>query len=145
MRRHAYTLVEVLAVSVLLGVLATLGVPPMLRAMAGDPLERAAAQLTRSFSDVRAQAYGHRLDLELAAWGFTAASIDDGARVALPPLRLPESIQLSWTRRGRPVTRLEIDPRGHSPDLDVVLRQDERDRLFTIDGLTGRWTPRVRP
>ena len=145
MRRHAFTLVEVMAVTVLLGVLATLGVPPMLRAMAGDPLERAAAQITRSFRDLRAQAYGHRLELDLTAWGFTAARIEDGARAALPPFRLPDSIQVSWSRRGRPVTRLEIDPRGHGLDHEVVLRQDERDMLFTIDGLTGRWTPKVRP
>lgn len=145
MRRHAYTLVEVMAVSVLLGVLATLGVPPMLRAMAGDPLERAAAQLIRSFRDARALAYGHRLDLDLAAWGFTPAQADEHVRTALPPVRLPESIQVSWSRRGRPVTRLEIDPRGHALDTDVTVRQDERERLFTIDGLTGRWTPQVRP
>jgi prepilin-type N-terminal cleavage/methylation domain-containing protein len=145
MRRHAFTLVEVMAVTVLLGVLASLGVPPMLRAMAGDPLERAAAQITLSFRDLRAQAYGHRLELDLAAWGFAAARIEDGGRATLPPFRLPETIQVSWTRRGRPVTRLEIDPRGHGFDHEVVLRQDEREKPFTIDGLTGRWTPKVRP
>ena len=145
MRRLAFTLVEVLAVTVLLGVLATLGVPPMLRAMAGDPLERAAAQLTRSFRDVRALAYGHRLDLELAVWGFSAALLDNGARTDLQPARLPESIQVFWTRRGRPVQRLELDARGHGLDTDVTLRQDERERSFTIDGLTGRWAARVRP
>lgn len=145
MRRRAYTLVEVMAVTVLLGLLATLGVPPMLRAMAGDPLERAAGRLVQAFRDARAQAYGHRLELDLGAWGFAAAIIGDGARAALPPVRLPESVQVTWTRRGRPVTHLELDPRGHGLDLDVVLRQDERERLFTIDGLTGRWTPRTRP
>lgn len=145
MRRHAYTLVEVLAVSVLLGVLATLGVPPMLRAMAGDPLERAAAQLTRSFRDLRAQAFGHRLDLELAAWGFTAVSDADGRRTELPTTRLPEAIQVTWTRRGRPAPRLELDARGHGLDTEVTLRQDERELSFTIDGLTGRWAPRTRP
>jgi prepilin-type N-terminal cleavage/methylation domain-containing protein len=145
MRRRAYTLVEVMAVTVLLGLLATLGVPPMLRAMAGDPLERAAGRLVQAFRDVRAQAYGHRLDLELTSSGFTAAISDDGVRSAMPPARLPEAIQVTWTRRGRPVTRLELDPRGHGLDLDVVLRQDEREQLFTIDGLTGRWTPRTRP
>jgi prepilin-type N-terminal cleavage/methylation domain-containing protein len=145
MARRAFTLVEVLAVTVLLGLVASLGVPPMLRAMAGDPLERAAGRLAQAFRDVRAQAYGHRLDLELSTRGFSATAVDQGQRTVLPPARLPETIQVAWTRQGRPAPRLELDPRGHGLDTEVALRQDGRELLFTIDGLTGRWTTRARP
>ena len=142
MRRRAYTLVEVLAVTVLLGVLATLGVPPMLRAMAGDPLERAAAQLARGYRDARAQAFGRRLDLELASWGFAAASADGGR---LAPTRLPDEFQVSWTRNGKPVPQHGIDARGHALDLDVAVRDADRELFYTVDGLTGRWSPGRRP
>ena len=145
MGRHAYTLVEVLAVTVLLGLVASLGVPPMLRAMTGDPLDRAAGRMAQAFRDVRAQAYGHRLVLELTAAGFTATVSDDGVRSVLPPLRLPEDIQATWTRRGRPAPRLELDPRGHGLDTEVTLRLDERELSFAIDGLTGQWTSKGRP
>lgn len=142
MPRHAYTLVEVLAVTVLLGLLATLGAPPMLRAMAGDPLERAAARLIQGFRDTRAQAYGHRLELELDASGFIPVR-GDGQDAA--PVRLGEAVQVSWSRRNQQVARLSIDPRGHSLDLDVTMRLDERELSYAVDGLTGRWLAKARP
>jgi prepilin-type N-terminal cleavage/methylation domain-containing protein len=145
MRRGGYTLVEVLAVSVLLGLLAALGVPPLMRAITGDPLARAAQQLAQTFRDARAQAFGHRLSLDLEPWGFTAAIADDGARTALPSVHLPDSVYVSWTRTSTSVRQLLLDARGHGLDTDVYLHQGGQDLVFTIDGLTGRWTPKVQP
>lgn len=145
MRQRAYTLVEVLAVTVLLGLVASLGVPSLLRAISGDPLDRAAGRLAQAFRDTRAQAYGHHLSMRLESWGFTSVSGNDGVRTTLPTARVPESVQLSWTRNSRAVDLLDLDPRGHGPDTEVALRQDDRELLFTIDGLTGRWLPKAPP
>lgn len=145
MGRHAYTLVEVLAVTVLLGVVATLGAPPLLRSITGDPLGQAAGRLAHAFRDARAQAYGHRISMRLEPWGFSGASIEDGIRTSLPTARLPESVQASWTRRGRSTNLLDLDARGHGPDTDVALRQDDREMIYTIDGLTGRWALKAPP
>ena len=145
MARHAFTLVEMLAVTVLLGLLASLGVPPLLRTITGDPLGRAADRLNLAFRDARAQAHGHRLGLDLDTSGFTATTEEDGQLVELPTTRVPETIQLTWTRNGRSVRRLDLDPRGHGLDTDVTLRFDERELHFTIDGLTGAWMPRSAP
>lgn len=143
--RGAYTLVEVLAVTVMLGLLAGLGAPPLLRAIAGDPLVRAADHLAQAFRDARSQAYGHRLRLELEASGFIAMITVDGVRSRLPDTRVPESIQLSWSRDGRPARLLECDARGHSLDTDVVLQQDARELRYAINGLTGAWVRRTTP
>jgi len=145
MPRRAYTLVEVLAVTVLLGLVAGLGVPPLLRSIAGDPLGRAAGRLALAFRDARALAYGQRLGIELEAGGFTIAATDDRARSSLPGARLPETVQATWSRNGRPIRLLELDARGHGLDTDVVLRQDARELHFTIDGLTGAWLGRTAP
>lgn len=145
MRCHAYTLVEVLAVTVLLGLVASLGAPPLLRAITGDPLRQAAERLGLAFRDVRAQGYGHRVDMQLESWGFTAATLDEGRRLPLPEGRLPDAIQATWTRDGRAVNRLEIDPRGHGLDTAITLHHDARELAFTVDGLTGRWLPRPQP
>lgn len=136
--RHAYTLVEVLAVTVLLGLVASLGIPPLLRSIAGDPLERAAGQLVLAYRDARAQAYGHRVRFALEPWGFSAAS-RDGLPAGLPEAHLPDGIRVAWTCAGRPVGVLDLDARGHGLDAGVVLRRDERAVGFMVDGLTGQW------
>ena len=145
MRRHGYTLVEVLAVTVLLGLIASLSVPPLLRAMSRDPLSHAADQLAHAFRDLRAQAYGHHISLELETWGFSAVSIDDGVRTALPTARLPDAVQVSWTRNGRTTRALDLSARGHGLNTEVTLQRDNRDLSFTIDGLTGTWTRKAAP
>jgi len=144
-RRNAYTLVEVLAVTVLLGVVASLGMPSLVRAIAGNPLERAAGRLALAFRDVRAQGYGHRLSLGLEPWGFTAVSSDRGGRTNLPTAQLPGGVQVFWSRHGRTTRAMELDPRGHGLDTDVTLRLDDRDLRFTIDGLTGVWIAKATP
>lgn len=131
MPRRAYTLVEVLAATALLALVAALAAPPLLRAVAGDPLARAGEQLARGYRDVRSQAFGRPLVLELGASGFSAGP--------LPGVRLPDAVQAAWSRHERTVRRLELDARGHGLDTVVVLRHAGRERRFTIDGLTGWW------
>lgn len=145
MPRRAYTLVEVLAVTVLLGVVASLGVPPLLRAISGDALARAADRLAQSFRDARAQGYGQRLDFDLDSWGFAAVAGEGRARTTVAEVRLGDGIQAGWTRNGRPLRRLELDPRGHGLDATLALRQDGRELRFAIDGLTGTWLPAAPP
>jgi prepilin-type N-terminal cleavage/methylation domain-containing protein len=134
MRHHGYTLVEVLAVTVVLGLLAGIGVPPLVRTIAGDPLARASATLARDLRDARAAAFGRPLALTLAADGFASA---DGRPSAS---RLPATVQAEWRRDSRTATRLELDRRGHGPDTALILRHEGRELRYAIDGLTGRWT-----
>lgn len=141
MRHRAYTLLEVLAVTVLLGLLVSLGAPPLLRVISGDPLERAAGQLAVGFRDARAQAYGRQIRMQLEPWGFTAVPADAAASTT----RIADDIAVIWTRKGHPIRSLDLDPRGHGLDAEVALRRDERTVAFTVDGLTGRWLPRTRP
>ena len=145
MRSQAYTLVEVLAVTVLLGLVAGLGAPPLLRTLAGDPLGRAAGHLAQTFRDARAQAYGRPLSLTLESWGFSAVCREAGGPTSLATTPLPEAIQVSWTRQRRPLRHLELDRRGHGLDTEVVLRQDDQEVAYTIDGLTGRWLAKAVP
>lgn len=139
MGRHAYTLVEVLAVTVLLGLLATLGVPPLLRTISGDPLGKAADRLVLAFRDTRAKSFGRPANFTLEPWGFSADGVTD------PAARLPDSIRATWTRNGLGVRQLLLDSRGHGPDTDVLLRLDDRELRFALDGLTGLWTLKAAP
>ena len=118
---------------------------PMLRAIVGDPLGRAAEHLAQELRDLRAQHYGHHLNLNLDMSGFSLVSTARGASGDLPPVRLPDSIQATWTRDGRSARHLDFDAYGHALDTEITLRQGNRDLMFSIDGLTGRWTPRTRP
>ncbi len=133
MPRRSYTLIEMLAVMALLGLLAALAAPGVVRAMTGDPLQAAADRLSRAMRGARAAAFGRAVAIELAPWGFAVGG-PGGVT-----LRLPDGIAAAWTCDGRPAQRLALDPRGHGPDTRLVLAQGRREISLVIDGLTGQW------
>lgn len=145
MRRRAYTLVEVLAVTVLLGLVVGLAVPALVRAADHDPAGRAGERLAHAFRSARALGYGHPLHFELDGSGFTALAVGPGARRPLATFRLPASVQAVWTSGGRAVEAVQLDARGHGPDLELALRLEStaQERVLLADGLTGLWA--VRP
>lgn len=134
MRSRAYTLVELLAVVILLGLMAGLGVPALVRMAQGDPLDRAVAGVRSRVADLQrfACGLGCRVDLTMAGW------IAD-ARLA-PALRVDPSIHLTWLQTdGRALRQLIFDHRGRSVDWQIEIRHEDRRRSYRISGISGEW------
>jgi prepilin-type N-terminal cleavage/methylation domain-containing protein len=136
-RHPGYTLIELLAVVVVLGLAAGIGIPPLVRLAGGTPLERACALLRDGDARARmlARGTGRELAFELDAGGMRC-------RAAREPLEalLPEGVSAEWLATdGQPLRTLTIDSRGRSRDLSLRLRAVGASRRFHLLGLSGEW------
>jgi prepilin-type N-terminal cleavage/methylation domain-containing protein len=133
--RTAYTLIELLAVVVVLGMLASIGIPPLARAATGTPLERACRAVQTCEQRARQDARGTGVDLDLTADGIHP--------VGAPPAEAlvgPE-VALAWrSAADAPLRRLHIDRHARSVDLVVEIRHGELRRRFLVSGISGEWT-----
>lgn len=136
MRRAALTLLEVLAVSVLLGVIA-IALSPVVGRRQVDPLDAFIAAVRVADADLRQRALGqgavwqHRGD---AVIGQIGTSRD--AAVVVP---LPAALSCTWTVGPRTVDRLVIDAYGRSADAIWEVRTQRGVRRLACDGLVGGW------
>lgn len=134
MRLRGYTLVELLAVVILLGLMAGLGVPALVRMAQGDPLDRAIASLRSSISDLRRSAFGSgcQVDVTMSGW------ISDGRQ--LPALRVDPAIHLTWLQTdGQILQQLIFDRKGRSTDWQIEIRHEDRRKFYRISGISGEW------
>lgn len=141
-RRCAYTLIELLAVVVLLALLAGLALPALVRTARTDPLDRAVSAARSACHQLRVLAVGSAVHAELTPAGFTAYRIRDGGNegATLVDLRLDADLDMTWSNgSGNPLTRIAIDHRGRSEDLLVTMRAGSRHRRFRISGISGEW------
>lgn len=125
------TLVEVLAVVVLLGLVAAVVAPSLLRARTGT----AAPDLARCLDEARLAAMGRGLTVDLVTqgltWPRTPTAMADG--------RLPEA-SCSWQdARGQPIDRLAIDAHGRHQDLRLTLTTAAGVSAWQIQGIAGTW------
>lgn len=128
-----YTLIELLAVVMLLGLVAGAGGGMVQRAAQPDPVERARGMLADWFTDLR-QDRPVRLLLTSTGCGVEDADGNDSCT-----LRFPDGI-LRWRDgQGHDLTTLACDAHGWSPDCQVEVQHgDLRFRLERL-GLSGEW------
>lgn len=149
--RSAYTLIELLAVVMVLSLMAGLTVPTLARRAAGDPVDAAIARLLDEEARVRCLAVGRGASLELASDGFIAA-FDVSADVAAGaadaaelPLHLGGLLTTSWSDHDQPVARLRIDRYGRSRDLVLAVDDGRTVRRYRLAGLSGEWSRLEEP
>lgn len=136
-RNPGYTLIELLAVVVVLGLAAGIGIPPLVRMAGGTPLDRACATLRGG--DARARLLARETALDLT---FDLEPTGLRCRTARHPLEvsLPEGAIVTWLAvDGRPLRSLAINPRGRSQDLIIQVTVARDARRFRLLGLSGEW------
>jgi prepilin-type N-terminal cleavage/methylation domain-containing protein len=134
-RHHGYTLIELLAVVVVLGLVAGVGVPPLVRMVGGSPLDRACQAVRDADRHARRLAHGRGIEFDLLSDGFDSrtASVEHS-------LRLAPGSSVSWlTADGKPLRRLAMNSRGRSVDMrvGVIVARDRRE--FQVSGISGEW------
>ncbi|NLG83228.1 MAG: prepilin-type N-terminal cleavage/methylation domain-containing protein [Firmicutes bacterium] len=129
--RAGFTLFEMAAVLLLLGLLAAIGLPAFFRGPDGLAWRMACDQLQRDLKTARATAVAHRRPtvVQFAAKGYTV-SLGRGE-----PLRrqLPAGITVAVYRDGVEVETLFFDPHGHSGAAVVELAAGEKEALFQLE------------
>ena len=143
MSRVAYTLIETLAVLVVLGLVAALGVPALVRTAGGDPLSRAVATAASVDQRLRQAAIGRGGELR-----FTQGHLEAWVTGEPTPR---EVMDPGFTMSGRLLPRGEllrtllIDADGRSVDAEVVFTGGDRRQRITVHGLSGEWKVEEAP
>ncbi len=139
MRQDAYTLIELLAVVVILGLAASLGVPSLVRSVNGQSLDRVCRDLRDAEHRARHLALGRGMELELSTDGFACTQPD------LPcAFRAAPGGSVIWSNtEGRSKKRLAINQRGRSEDLWVEVTLREQSRFFFVSGISGEWSVNI--
>jgi prepilin-type N-terminal cleavage/methylation domain-containing protein len=136
--RHAYTLIEVLAVVAIAGLVAAAVTPALVRAATSDALSEAVRQVRSVDRLARQQAVGVG-----GAWSVVDGRMVSGIAGWQPfDDRLPTGCSVSVHRAadGALMERLSLDHTGCSNDVVVVvITAPGRSRSFRILGLSGAW------
>lgn len=133
--RHGLTLIETLAVTALLGMVAALGVPALVRSIAQDPLDAVVTGLMSQEAQARALAYGRGGHVELRGNGLGML----GPHGDLVTYVAPSDVQLDWTISGSSAVRLDYDTAGRSRDVAVTATREQHYIRLQLAGLTGEW------
>ena len=143
MSRVAYTLIETLAVLVVLGLVAALGVPALVRTTGGDPLARAIASTAAVDQRLRQAAIGRGGELRFAESHIEAwVTGDPTPREVIAPGFTISGRQLP---RGELLRTLLIDCDGRSDDAELVFIGGDRRQRITVHGLSGEWKVEEAP
>ena len=140
--RAGLTLVEILAVVILLGLLGTaLTAMPLLRGRVDADAQAAAARIRTAEQRARAGAIGgggvFRLD-QVSMFG--SITWPPSAATQTWTEDLPSGFDVRVFCDRRPTDRLHYDARGRSPDAELHLLTGDREWRWQVDGLTGVWT-----
>ena len=148
-QRGGLTLIELLTVVVLLGMVAALGVPALVRSVEVDPLSEAARNIQQTEAQARALSYGSPLLLEVSSTGLTGVSVSrlTGGQGAAKQARsqpvvqwtAPSTLALQWLSNGKSIDHLGYDSEGRSADCVLEMTQGTRVRRYALAGLTGEW------
>lgn len=136
MRRTALTLMEILAVCVLLGLVAVASAPTVARHRP-PAIDAFTARLRAADLEVRLRARGQG-----ARWehrGYAVIGVIGRESTDIVSLDLPPGMSCTWTSSDRPVEELAIDRWGRSADLTVVVHDGRQERRLHCDGLIGGW------
>ncbi|MBA3938949.1 MAG: type II secretion system protein [Planctomycetes bacterium] len=132
-----YTLVELLAVVLILGMLTVLAGPILVRRLQVDPVAAASEGLRQAQAEVRRLAVGSGARLSLRSDGLEWRG-PAGLGVAY---HCPDGVAVQW--RGLapalPMADLVIDARGRSGDVLVTISKGPARATWVISGLSGAW------
>ncbi len=134
--RSGLTLVELLAVMVLLALAMVLLGPGVLRRLQRDPLAAAVAGIQSFDQQARLHAQGRGAVIHLDATSLSCPGIAGTA----PVLHLPHGITATW-RLASGGSDLAIDARGRSVDADLILEQETVRHRYRLHGLPGVLLP----
>jgi prepilin-type N-terminal cleavage/methylation domain-containing protein len=136
-RPAGYTLLELLAVILILGMLTVLAGPILLRRLRPDPLGTASTGLRQAEAEIRRLAVGSgaRLDLRVDGLEWRGPA---GLAVAY---RCPATVAVSWrgVEPAVPLSTLTIDDHGRSPDMMVTIASGAATATWLVSGLSGAW------
>lgn len=127
------TLLEILAVVVLLGIVTAVVAPGLMAALVNDPLSEAVQQCRSAAGAARvaAQTSGRRLDLRP-----DGLVVYDDHGHEIQAVRCDTSISIAWHSDG-PMT---FDPSGRIAPFQGTFRRGDRVLQVAVDGIAGCWT-----
>lgn len=145
--RDAFTLVEMLAVVVLLGLAASLGAVGLASADSHARFERAVAIALDADAQARLLARGGapvRMVLEPDERGSDILIVKSDSRVR--ELSLPHGVHVAWIdpESGALLSEIRYDTLGQSPEYLLRASDGDRTQVWRITGLTG-WAEELGP
>lgn len=140
MHRRAYTLIEVLVVVIIVGLIAALGVPAVVRQIGSTPLERTVLLLRTADRQARALAVSGDVEVVVTSDGMSHRSKTDVAQTLCEP-----GITLAWSSpAGKPVHGFTVDRHGRTQDVVVEITIGDERQRYALFGLSGEWS-RITP
>jgi hypothetical protein len=136
------TLMEVLAVCVLLGLVAV-AIAPAVARRRQPPVQAFAEALRQADQELRLRAHGVGARWERRA--FTIEGTVGGAADAAVVVEIPQGVTCTWRRGDRTLEELAIDPWGRSADLAAELEGGGQRLHLRCDGLVGAWRVEAEP
>jgi len=141
--RRGVTLLELLLVTAILGLVASLGAGAVVRAAQGEPLAAGAAALHAAEARARLLVRSHGpgvIAIERDTWWLATAG-DERRRL----WREPEGLRVVVRgEAGRILREVPLDAAGRGPDLRIELADGQGVRRFAVLGLSGQWVEAER-
>lgn len=150
--RNGYTLIELVAVVVLISIFLTIAIPKLRETLFSSGLKSTVRKLSGTIGHLRADAVREHkeswlhLDLESNSYWITSSDMSDEEREGVAPRPLPSGVDLlDVDSPGGKVTlgstAIYFSPRGYVEETRIHLR-DETDTVYTL--LLQPFLPRVK-
>jgi len=136
--QRAYTLIELLTVVIIVGLIAGIGIPPLVRQVGSTPLDRTGLLLRTADRQGRDLAMTGEVEVEIEVLsdGMNHRTANDEARVVCE-----SDVTLTWqTTTGKPLHRFTLDRHGRSLDVVVEIAAGRERRRYTVSGISGEWS-----
>ena len=135
--RSGFTLIEIVAVTVVLGLIAGIGVPSLVRRVAHDGSAQTIAELQSFTQQAISFAQGQGATAHLAMNDF---SIADAQEHPVITATWDRACEVTWRdERGQQALTWTWDHRGRSADGTIDIRHRGKLERYRFLGLTGEW------
>ena len=137
--RSGFTLIEVLAVVVLLAVISTLSIAGLSSTSAGASLMRLKAECRNLDAHARlaAQSSGKPMTIQHKQDANLIELLEDTDSERLSIVSWPAALTLRMEIGGVPASTVVLDRLGRSPDYSFIILRDQHESRLDIAGLTG--------